>query len=173
MIFERFQTKPFSSKNCDIFQPEYINTVDSERLKSDWYGNFLRHTIFSAASTSSQVNGWEKEIIRLMEFQVLGQEWWTLDFLFSPSSANQNSEEYLELLIKKNKNYQISTFNFDPSVYLQTEIRKRYKKEKWRISILDFDPSANYITGHTFLPAAGKFQISNLRAKLRRRDSKL
>ena len=93
-------------------------------------------------------------------------------FLISPSSANQNSEEYLELLLK-NENYQISTFNFDPSLYLQTEIRKRYKKEKWRISILDFDPSANYITGHTFLPAAGKFQISNLRAKLRRRDSKL
>ena len=101
MIFERFQTKPFSSRSPDIFQLESINTVDSERLKSDWYGNFLRHTIFSAASTSSQVNGWEKEIIRLMEFQVLGQEWWTLDFLFSPSSANQNSEEYLELLIKK------------------------------------------------------------------------
>ena len=101
MIFERFQTKPFSSRSPDIFQLESINTVDSERLKSDWYGNFLRHTIFSAASTSSQVNGWEIEIIRLMEFQVLGQEWWTLDFLFSPSSANQNSEEYLELSIKR------------------------------------------------------------------------
>ena len=170
MIFERFQTKPFSSRSCDIFQWESINTVDSERLKSDWYGNFLRHTIFSAASTSSQVNGWEKEIIRLMEFQVWVKNDELSIFSSSPSSANQTFEEFDKKKILRIIKFQLLILI--PPYLCKLKYERNTKKEKWQISILDFDPQLCQLHHWSHFSAGGG-KVSNFEFKSKVAEKRL